>query len=346
MKNKIDIRSTTGNPEKIQRNLGIDYIRVVCVMWIICVEHITAYAKLNLSGVDISTCTMMSLSLLFFISGWCCRNKRLDSINEIRIFIKGRLIRLYPLYLLALVCMILTSYLFGYGYVTGKARIIGGILLIGTFISPPISTLYFVNILMLFFLITPLLKRNSGKCSIISLVGILALMIGLKQYHIIEIDERAIYYLPSFFLGVNAKKFSINCMREKERKNIICVALIIMLISFKGYGLLTMCENLSLKWLWQAIVLWILSWSSLIVLNPTRNREFIKRNRIVDILSYSEYCMFLFHRPLFSMVCHFYGGGQRISPVFSYIVVVPILVLVAFVLQKGYEAIIKKLEIK
>ena len=69
--------------------------------------HMEEYAQIDLSSPIIITCTKIILSILFYISGWCCRQKEYNSRNEIAVFFKKRLIRIYSLYLFALVAMVI-----------------------------------------------------------------------------------------------------------------------------------------------------------------------------------------------------------------------------------------------
>lgn len=89
------------------RNYRVDLIRVICIYWVVCMANMEEYAQIDLSSPIIITCTKIILSILFYISGWCCRQKEYNSRNEIAVFFKKRLIRIYSLYLFALVAMVI-----------------------------------------------------------------------------------------------------------------------------------------------------------------------------------------------------------------------------------------------
>lgn len=70
------------------RNYRVDLIRVICIYWVVCMAHMEEYAQIDLSSPIIITCTKIILSILFYISGWCCRQKEYNSRNEIAVFFK------------------------------------------------------------------------------------------------------------------------------------------------------------------------------------------------------------------------------------------------------------------
>lgn len=320
-----------------KRNYRVDFIRVICIFWVVCVAHMDEYAQIDLSSPIIITCTKIILSVLFYISGWCCRQKEYNSRNEIAVFFKKRLIRIYPLYFFALVAMVVVSYLFGYDYATGRSRIIAGILLVGGFTSPPIAALYFVNILMFFYVITPMLKYNSKKKAIISLSIIIFVLILLRRNWIFKIDYRIIYYLPVYFFGLNSNLFNGENIYKKKKKLLDYVTYILAVVAFCGYAVLLECNEFMFKWLFEIVALWLLSISSLIILNPAKDLQKVKYRKQIELLSYSSFCLYLFHRQVFSVLCYYFG---KLNPFFAYIIVCPLVVIIAFFIQKIYDEII------
>lgn len=91
------------------------------------------------------------------------------------------------------------------------------------------------------------------------------------------------------------------------------------------------------KWLFEIIALWLLSISSLIILNPAKDLQKVKHRKQIEVLSYSSFCVYLFHRQMFSVLCYYFG---TLNPFFAYMIVCPMLVIIAFFVQKIYDEII------
>lgn len=319
------------------RDGKVDAIRTFCVLWVVLIAHMDEYINLDFSSPIFLAITKIVLVELFFISGWCARNKKMNTRKQIFLFYCKKLKRLYPLYLIALFFLMLVSYLFGFSYATGRSRIVGGIFLVGAFISPPIATLYFVNILVFFFAITPIIKQDTKEKSIIALINTVIVLIALRQNRVFSIDIRAIFYLPAYFSGVNYELFS-----HKKNKNMIIVEIVALVIFIFAYINLQKEEKFAYKWLVETVIIWGMCFFSITIFAPT-NHLVIGKNGIIKILAYSGYCIYLFHRVYYSTLYYLFG---ELSPAFAYLIAFPGLVAVAYIIQLIYDFVLDKLQRK
>jgi peptidoglycan/LPS O-acetylase OafA/YrhL len=149
------------------RNAAVDTLRALSVLYIIGFWHLLEYAPPMAWRFHpiFDRLTVVVLSLFVLISGYLAgRPKAPFTQVEVRRFYSARLLRIYPPYLLALLCF----YLIG-----GVSGIIAakGALLISMVAPPPPQTLWFITMLMMFYLWAPLLivaneRRfwTTGRC--------------------------------------------------------------------------------------------------------------------------------------------------------------------------------------
>lgn len=122
-----------------------------------------------------------------------------------------------------------------------------------------------------------------------------------------------------------------------EKNLFVYIIYVLAVIAFCGYVVLLKCNELMLKGGFKLATLWLLSILSLIILEPAKDMKNVKYRRQIKVLSYSSFCIYLFHRPVFSILRYYFGS---LNPFFAYIFVCPLLVVIAFFIQKIYDEII------
>lgn len=97
--------------------------------------------------------TTAVLATFTFISGYMLKKYEFNSFSDVLYFYKKRLMRFYPLFVISALCMFvlksinISQFLFG---ITGLAL----------FTPQPLNTLWFISMLMLFYLLSPIMKVN------------------------------------------------------------------------------------------------------------------------------------------------------------------------------------------
>jgi peptidoglycan/LPS O-acetylase OafA/YrhL len=70
----------------------------------------------------------------------------------------------------------------------------------------------------------------------------------------------------------------------------------------------------------------------------------LKKLKIVFIISYSSFCMYLFHRPVYVLLTWlYYPDGDIPQLLYLYLICMPVIIIFSYYEQKLYDQIIKKL---
>jgi len=234
--------------------------------------------------------TEIVLGLFSTVSGFLIGLTARDSDNVIT-FYKKRLIRIYPLYVVAIVLF------FVYG-LNDAATSIKSMVFLSMYYGPTPATLWFVTMLMLFYLVTPVLLKiiQSPKKLLVAVLGVFAITL-LLQAAFESVDIRILYYFPCYSLG-------LYCARYGIRTKIVNVISAVTLIFF--WILLSLIDIDSLMFNELRNVPKILGFSYLVFSASCIYEKKFKRFFVISVLSYSSYAMYLFHRPIYATLQSIY----------------------------------------
>lgn len=270
------------NSEKL---IFIDYLKSFSMLYIVGYWHLfdyTNYLPIFLYSAS-EKLAFITLGLFTFISGFLSAKSVIKTPKAIDFYIK-RIIRIYPLYLVAVVLFVL------YGLNDGLTSL-KSLFLLSMLYGPAPRTLWFITMIMLFYLIAPFLARLAGnlKKYLLFVVAIMALVM-LFKLTFRTADIRLFLYFPCFCAGIYC---SINSMENRlfNIRNAI-ILLIIGLVSYLvkiDSGIIERLKEIP----------WILSSSYLIFLVSYKNRESFTNISFILFFSYSNYAMYLFHRPIY-----------------------------------------------
>ena len=141
---------------KNKRLVSVDCARALCMLFVIGIYHMKGSYLVN-PGLSPMLKGMIVPVLATFtaISAWFLGKKRLESRADVLGFYKSRLVRAYPLFLLSCVSLYAVSLVVG-KYFHGLKQL--GLTLIGLspVFGPAPSTVWYISMLMLFWLLTPL----------------------------------------------------------------------------------------------------------------------------------------------------------------------------------------------
>ena len=180
------------------RDYRFDVARVVCMTFIVVFVHLYGYIYDVKSAYFIPACAILTdacLGLFTFVSGYLLGKKYVFGKHgtcSIWTFYKKRVLRIIPLFLLSLFVLWLIDF-------NDTLSSINGILCISPFVKPRPMTLWYIPVILLCYLITPLISRNSLRwriCSSLLIVGCLALL----ERMISSVDKRLMFNML-FYLG-------------------------------------------------------------------------------------------------------------------------------------------------
>lgn len=315
-------------PRRSRRNPGIDFLRVLCTLYIVGFWHVADYVSSSRLHVNVVSrrVTCIILGTFVFISGYFIGLKGID-VNRrgVLAFYKRRVLRVYPLYIIAILAFAVLG-------LCGTEVSVKAALCISMIVGPPPRTLWFITLLMMFYLIAPWVVIALQRMSLARLfLYCLLFLFCVAVYEFITgmADLRIVMYFPSFVLGiVCACGMGPGIPRPGIRY--VCVVLS-ALLSFvpAPYGRL----------LWTPM---ITLWSFLVFMVWRDSRVLSDRVlRIVALLSYCSYGMYLFHRPVYEILMEVYTPEHVAFRLFYLILLgLPLVVVTSFAVQKLYDIIL------
>jgi len=324
----------------MRRNLGIDLLRGLSILYIIGFWHLLNYTSTipyynYYNNIITYRITWIVLATFVLISGYFISRKR-DIQDNLFAFYKKRFIRIYPPYFVAIIIFTVLG-------LSDLITSIKAILSISMFIQPSPPTLWFITMLIFFYVISPLCIRVSTKGFIKYLLFYIALFFMLLGYeylsdllfHYYYLDIRVAVYLASFMTGIY---ISNNRLVINEVKFIFIGTIVAFVISCYfnsdnwGTNLL-----LSIPIVTIAPLLLLLFFSRLKI-------KSIKAQKIILFLSTASYFMYLFHRPFYITLKKIYFPSTHFFQLLYLITIcLPIIIVTSYGLQKKYDNVVKLL---
>lgn len=255
----------------------LDLIRVVCILYVIAYWHLSGYVTHQGNRYWLGSIMVAALGVFTMISGYLVHRKGWPD-SGLR-FVGRRLLRLYPLYALAVA---LFSAL---GMIDGPTAI-RSLFLVSMIYPPAPVTLWFIVMLLNFDLAYALvawLRRYGFQWLVYA--AILAALV-LCNYLVHEVDARLLQYGVAFALGVFVAS------GKAKTKHLLPIALVVFA------GALALLITRTLGHTARNIPL-VLSVSYLVFAAGEALCRPHRLDPLVRQLAYASYCMYLFHRPVY-----------------------------------------------
>jgi peptidoglycan/LPS O-acetylase OafA/YrhL len=303
---------------------SIDYLRAFSMLYIVGYWHLFDYSSVSLGHthpVPIYV-THTILALFVLVSGFLLGGKSTQSMTPMQ-FYRKRLLRIYPLYVLA----VLAFYAYGMndGWTSIKA-----LLGISMLLEPAPLTLWFVTMLVLFYMMAPLLLNFVKNIpAFIAVAGAVMVATMAVQFTLATVDPRFLLYFPAFALGIFCANHGIS-NRIVNGFSALLVFAVGILCAFIEFGIET------LNYLKE--VLLVVSGAYLVLLTSIKNEEKFKPVAVIGFLSYSSFAIYLFHRPIFSTIIEIYYPTHPVAQV-AYLMTIGMVIVavLSWSLQKLYD---------
>jgi len=310
------------------RIVSFDFARSISILWVVAVWHVTDYfpAYAYLKSAFAYRVTVAALGVFVLISGFLMGRKAVPA----REFYTARMVRIYPPFVLA--CLA-----FGVMKLAGWGTVVKAAALIGMVNGPAIYTLWFINMIVLFYAVTPVLMRARGSLIGFSLLcGGLAAALALAALSWSGVSPRLAMYFPCYALGLWLARAD-----RPAPKACLIAGVLVMLPG----GALTALLPARLV---ESSVLsapWALG-GSLAVFGAVQLAErFMAGLRWPRMIAHASYFLYLFHRVAYALmlklVAHA-GDGARLAALLG--VALPLAVGLAWWGQTGYDAAWKSLD--
>lgn len=314
-----------------KRIIEFDFIQGLCMLYIVGFWHLNNYLNpiFRFSGATamfLEGVTTAVLATFTFISGYMLRKYEFSTFCDVLYFYKKRLMRFYPLFVLSALCMLVlhgidaNQFLLG---ITGLAM----------FSPQPLNTLWFISMLMLFYLLTPIVKTNGivrGWGGHILPIAILVLFAVLCMHG--NADSRLFRYALLYAIGLNCRELQL----KKRIWMIVAVISAIISIFLLYYGRLT--NDLQFVVVAISGVALILSLGFLIPVG--------KIEKPIQFFAYSSMAAYLFHREIFGVSLFFFGTMGEIERYMTWslaIITLCVTFIVSWVIQQIYDKAISRL---
>lgn len=289
----------------------IDFLRSICILWIVGIWHFNGCypPEFRFSGLmyEGGAITEITLATFAFVSGFCLRKYQFCDRSEVLIFYKKRFTRFYILFFFACLLMF---------FLLHKDNIIEGIksdwlqfftAITGTALlyEKPISTLWYLSMLLAFYILTPLISSNCIKGKPV-INGVLLYIVMLFMVIALKTDIRLIMYFPFYCFGL---WISDSVFDKVKRLKIMVASLVLSVLFIWCY----------VYWGMDLFKILYLLFGVLAVLGISFVCYHPCFRRIVDFMSYSSLSVYLFHRMIIPITLLIFGvvfGDEKIIPIY------------------------------
>ncbi len=307
-----------------KREIGIDLLKSIAILYIVGFWHLLDYAPVikNFHTPLWHLVTWSMLALFVFISGYLSYNsfKRKGT----RKFLLDRFLRIYPLYFFAALGFYLVR-------IYDVSMFLKAISVTGMFWTPAPLTLWFISMLIVYIIMTPLfltvLQRYGTRGFIGISVTVFILLYFLKWK--CHIDERLPLYFWAYILGMYV---AFNGKFLKYQKPLFLWGGIFMIFYLFLF--------------FQGLYSWTLSYIPLVTLlaffffSMGKGLELRYSGWIVYIAT-ASYCMYLFHRLVYTLFTWIYvPSSVEWRFVFYFCIGLPIIVMSSYLIQRSYDKVI------
>lgn len=282
----------------------------------------------------------LGLGLFTFSSGYLLYQKypKFHDKKDIRRFLKIRYIRIFPLYLIALMIFIIGSGDFKIFSVI--AHVLGVQELLASKYLTPIMTLWYIGIILIYYYMFAVIVRyfrNSKE--FVGFGGVVFISLLILEGNFSITDRRLIVYLPTFLSGIIISKENIlSKLKSKYILILFCSMFFLTFISYKYlYGI--KIKTISFNFLSYVLLInVIMILFALITFYLSKSIVNSKGYKYLQLIAYSSLCMYLFHRPIWNAMTLIYTNNNNLIYGFYLIFFGTSLIIVSsYFLQKIYD---------
>lgn len=315
------------------RNVLMDTLRAGAILYIVGFWHLCGYSeKLDIHSEITEFITYSALGLFCFISGFLLSQRyTILNSNDIIRFYRKRAFRIYPMYFISLTGFLL------FGFVDFRTYW-KSVLLANMILNQGLLTLWFITMLTMFYLIAPIYLKSYGVMKTIFVTVSLYLLLVLFHMKTGRIDLRFPQYLPLFAAGILAAR-SESIMRVLEKRVVVVVGFLLFLI------VVMITKNLTAaipRMLFTDIAIFSvlpIFFKMGGILSNVLNRK------IIYILSYASFAIYLLHRIIFEIGVMIYQPiTLTISIIYLAGVVLSVTIVISYGVQKLYDVLLNRLQ--
>ena len=310
----------------------IDYTRALCMLWIVGFWHLGGVSDFQYSNKVTLLFTKGILATFVYLSGHLSAGKRIYSSGDLRRFYLRRFLKIYPLYFIS-VTIFYIWHLFNSDlwYITSLRQYIMSILGIACVFPPAPGTVWFIDMMFLFWGITPIIIVRNNYFS--KLFFSVFIYIGFLLLVFAGGDDRLLLYLPAYVTGL----LLTECKKDKDKKWNQRIWLIGVSI---GFVLLCVIYTKAVSKV--GIYFAELFGSGTVIFIMIMIGKGIEKisnswfSKLLIWMSYISMSAYLFHSQIYEFLSNILG---RFSLTEAYLVALPITLIVSWIIQTVYDKV-------
>ena len=343
-----------------------DWMRSIAI-FIILIHHLPDYTlriyDLNNFGIplDLSRASSLNahlgLGLFVFISGYLINSKKaiFRDLQEIKLFLQLKFVRIFILYYFACIYFFVFINDGSYGLIEIAIHVSGLQLLAKSANMPPMATIWFVGLIVVYYAVFVILKSTFLNRSVrISFFICVPILFFLLDRSFDLTDERLFLYYPTFFAGVFCVEFDLPKRQLWQRTSMVANVLFIaaILCFFANFQYFSAAQE-GLNFLLRCLLLNVLTIAfamSAYNLCQWLSKSVAGFNIRIQSFAYASYCMYLFHRPIFHLLetvneviaAQFPSGYGDLSQLLLMVVVgFPLVFGLSYLGQSAYDNLLR-----
>lgn len=299
------------------------------MLYIVGIFHLSQYLgssyylNNNLYGNSTGWSCLGAFSL---ISGYLIGKKyNCDTFKDALEFYKRRLVRFYPLFFIASISLLVIGF-------NDLMQTFYALVGMAPFVSHKPLTLWYISMIMLFYLVSPIVLIQPAKRRLVRCMLVLLTVVVCRLF--IYVDLRFFFNLLFYLIGISAACIPFNKALEGKKYIYGVLALYILL----SINLDLVSHSIARRLVDIVGVFVIVGLAKLI------NNAISHNNRIIFFLSYVSMSAYLFHRLIYWICLQIFSPHATAEmALYLIFVALPIGLAFAYFVQKLYDKIVSRL---
>lgn len=331
------------------REYRFDVVRVVCMTYLVAFFHLYGYiypqGQMTIYTAASTAVAHACLGLFTFVSGYLLGKKycfgQQGNCNAWT-FYKKRILRIIPLFVLSSIVLWLVKF-------NGTYATYNGLMCISPFVDPKPLTTYYIPIILWCYLVTPLISRCELKWRVLGCLSLFVILV-VARCLFPSIDSRFVFDVFFYFVGVVSAScfdWKFNTSYGTALKTLVVLTYALLVAITIKFSLIypTSCQMavgaigvFPIFFICEGICKLIYSQQSVCQNQCSHQISFI-----VEIVSYASMACYMFHRFFYWLAeTTWTPADTSLKWVYMAGFVYPVIILSSYVIQKGYDTLVKK----
>jgi len=340
--------------------IEFDFLRALAIISIVFyhLRYVVPYSLIFGNPLIYGSLRELGLGIFSFASGYLIAYNTPEflSFEDIRKFYKKRVIRLFPLYWLALLCVMVAYFVFAmlsefpeifsffYTGLFDQSQLIVNILDLQIFTNPERSVFWYVSFILVCYACYPLIKKLAKSDGQILLVSLLIMgVFGVLRIFFDLVDDRFFLYFLLFIGGiiVNNRKVLERSFSKKKELVLVFLTGILILINYMYFkNTFIKIVSLDLALLCFCILFVLLVRTKTLTAFTTRFEY------TITFIAFGSYAVYLFHGLILEsghLLSFKLGLTPLANELFILFLIVPVIFIAGYYLQMVDNRIMKKI---